>query len=169
MTLERNDSPIEILMVEDNEGDVRLTQEILGGIGFSLNFTVAADGEVAMACLRKEGEHGDSPRPDLIILDLNMPKKNGWEVLEDMKGDPDLSSIPVVILTSTTAEQGLLHDYGIHPSRYCQKPINANRFTNVITQLRSGASVTPTLPGTQAAQPEERPEQRKRSWWPFGR
>ena len=123
---------------------------------------------VFVACLRKEGDHADSPHPDLIILDLNMPKKNGWEVLEEMKADAGLSSIPVVILTSTTAEQGLLHDYGIHPSRYCQKPISANRFTNVITQLRSGATVPPTLPGTTPAQPEEQPEQRKKWWWPFG-
>ena len=117
------DKPIEILVVEDDPADARLTEETLKGSQHRLNITVAEDGEVAMALLRREGENAEAPRPDLILLDLKMPNKDGEEVLADMNEDPDLVTIPVMILTATEAEQSRLASYNIPPSRYCRKPL----------------------------------------------
>jgi CheY-like chemotaxis protein len=131
--------PIEVLLVEDNPGDVELTQRTLRDAAEPLNIAVAEDGEVAMAYLRREGEYANSPRPEFIILDLNMPKKNGYEVLAEMDADPDLQNIPVMILTSTQAERDRLEFLNVHPSRYCNKPLDLRRFNNVISHMRSAA------------------------------
>ena len=122
MTLGTDERPIQVLIVEDNPADVELTRRALGGAPYSHNVTVAEDGEVAVAMLRKQGEHTDVPRPDAIILDLKMPNKDGWEVLRDINGDPDLKGIPVMLLTTLQAESTQLAESGIHPSRYCRKP-----------------------------------------------
>ena len=122
MTLGTDERPIQVLIVEDNPADVELTRRALGGAPYSHNVTVAEDGEVAVAMLRKHGEHTDVPRPDAIILDLKMPNKDGWEVLRDINGDPDLKGIPVMLLTTLQAESTQLAESGIHPSRYCRKP-----------------------------------------------
>lgn len=138
MTLERSDTnPLDVLLVEDNPADVELTQRILQGSAHPLNVTVAEDGEVAMAVLRREGAHADAPRPDLIILDLNMPKKNGYEVLAEMNQNPDLEMIPVLVLTSTQAERDRLGFINVGPNRYCSKPLPIGRFNNIVGPLRS--------------------------------
>ena len=129
--------PLEVLLVEDNPADVELTQRILQDSEYPLNVAVAEDGEVAMNVLRKVGVHSNSPRPDLILLDLNMPRKTGYEVLDEMNQDEDLSRIPVLILTSTQAERDRLQFENVGPSRYCTKPLPIGRFNTIMGQLRS--------------------------------
>ena len=129
--------PVHVLLVEDNPADVEQTQRILEGSELPLNIAVAEDGEVAMAYLRKEGDHSNSPRPDVVLLDLNMPKKTGYEVLSEMNGDPNLRVIPVLILTSTQAERDRLQFDNVGPNRYCAKPIPIGRFNTIMSQLRS--------------------------------
>ena len=135
------DRPIEILLVEDNPGDVRLTQEILSRSKFSINITVAEDGEIAMAYLHREDDYLDSPRPDLVMLDLALPRKGGREVLAEMNAEPDLRSIPVMILTATDAEQDLLRFENFEPSRYSNKPIDINLFDRVLEKLTTSFSI----------------------------
>ena len=132
---------IEILLVEDNPGDVEITQRILKNSKFSLNIGLAENGEVAMAYLRREGEYSGAPRPDLILLDLAMPRKNGNEVLAEMNADLDLKSIPVMILTATQAERDRLYFDNFHPSRYCNKPIDLHRFDQVVEWLTNSSEV----------------------------
>jgi CheY-like chemotaxis protein len=120
--------PIEILLVEDNPGDVRLTMEALKEGKVRNRLSVVVDGVEAMAFLRREGMHRDAPRPDLILLDLNLPKKNGREVLAEVKGDPGLRRIPVVILTSSQAEQDIVQSYDLHANCYITKPIDLEQF-----------------------------------------
>ena len=134
--------PVDVLLVEDNPADVELTQRILQDSDYSLNIAVAEDGEVAMNVLRKVGVHSNSPRPDLILLDLNMPRKTGYEVLAEMNQDEDLSRIPVLILTSTQAERDRLQFENVGPSRYCTKPLPIGRFNTVMGQLRSDEYVS---------------------------
>ena len=169
MTLGSSERPIQILLVEDNPADVELAQRSLEKSEYSHNVTVAEDGEEAMALLRKEGDHADAPRPDLILLDLNLPKKSGQEVLAEINEDSDLTGIPVMILTGTDAERSLLSSYNIPPTRYCRKPMEASRFDMVVTQLRVFGS-QPVRMGEQAAQrAPAKKEGRKKGWWPFGR
>ena len=141
MTLGSSDRPIELLLVEDNPGDVELTRRILNGSQATLNISVAEDGEVAMAFLHKQGKYAASARPDLIILDLNMPKKDGYEVLGEMNATPQLRGIPVMILTSTQAERSRLYTYGVNPTTdlwgIYQKPIDLPSFDSLINQLRA--------------------------------
>ena len=138
MTLEGSDNkPLEVLLAEDNPADVELTQRILRDSEHSVNLTVAEDGEVTMAMLRQVGVHGDTPRPDLIPLDLNMPRKTGYEVLAEMNADANLRMIPVLILTSTQAERDRLYFDNVGPSRYCNKPLPIARFNSVVAHLRS--------------------------------
>ena len=126
---------IEILLVEDNPGDVRLTEEALkeGKILNSLN--VVADGVEAMAFLRREGKYSDAPRPELILLDLNLPKKDGREVLAEIKKDQELKSIPVVILTSSAAEQDIVKSYNLHANCYVTKPVDLDQFIHVVKSI----------------------------------
>ena len=135
------DRPIEILLVEDNPGDVELTKRILNSSAFAVNIAVAEDGEIAMAHLRREGEHLNSVRPDLVMLDLSLPRKDGLEVLADMNADTDLKIIPVMILTLSQAEQDLLRFENFDPSRYCNKPIDINQFDDILNRLTTTFSI----------------------------
>ncbi len=126
---------IEILLVEDNPGDVRLTQEALreGKIRNSLH--VVEDGEAAMAFVRREGDYADMPRPDLILLDLNLPKMDGREVLAQIKADPDLKRIPVVVLTTSQAEEDVLKVYNLNANCYITKPVDFEQFIKVVSAV----------------------------------
>jgi two-component system response regulator len=126
---------VEILLVEDNPGDIRLTQEALSETKILNRLTVAMDGVEAMECLRNEGRFVDAPRPDLILLDLNLPKKDGREVLEDIKEDPQLKHIPVVVLTVSQAEQDIIKSYNLHCNCYITKPINLDKFIEVVKAI----------------------------------
>jgi two-component system, chemotaxis family, response regulator Rcp1 len=124
--------PIEILLVEDSPGDVRLTKESLGEAKVRNNMIVASDGVEAMACLRREGQYANAHRPDLILLDLNLPRMNGFEVLDVIKEDPDLKRIPVVVLTTSQAEQDIVRSYNLHANAYVNKPVDLEQFIRVI-------------------------------------
>ena len=138
MVVEDSDiKPVDILLVEDNPADVELTQRILRDSDHPLRVTVAQDGEVAMAMLRKVGDHSDTPTPDLVLLDLNMPRMNGYEVLQEMSQNQDLNRIPILILTSTQAERDRLQFSNVSPSRYCTKPLPITRFNDILGWLRS--------------------------------
>lgn len=172
MSQENSSNPtagaVNILLVEDNPGDVELTERILKDSKFDLNINVAEDGEAAMTILRREGAHSGAARPDLILLDLNMPKMDGYQVLDALKHDDDLRSIPVMILTSTQGERDRLFGLGISPNRYCNKPLNLGQFDTLVGLLQSGAVPPETQPKPQ---PEEAvvAEEPKRKWWPFGK
>jgi chemotaxis family two-component system response regulator Rcp1 len=127
--------PIKILLVEDNPGDVRLTIEALREGKVHNELTVAGDGEQALALLRRQGEHADAPRPDVILLDLNLPRKDGREVLAEIKSDEDLRRIPVVILTTSKAEEDILRSYALHANCYVTKPVNLEQFITVVKSI----------------------------------
>lgn len=127
--------PIEILLVEDNPGDARLTMEALKEGKVRNNMRVVSDGVNAMAYLRREGEYANAERPDLILLDLNLPRKNGREVLAEIKEDPHLRRIPVVILTSSAAEEDLIKTYDLHANCYVTKPVGLDQFTSVVQSI----------------------------------
>ncbi|HEY7588750.1 MAG TPA: response regulator [Thermoplasmata archaeon] len=127
--------PIEILLVEDNPGDVRLTMEALKDGKVSNRLSVVGDGVEAMAFLRREGKFTNAPRPHLILLDLNLPKKDGREVLAEAKQDPDLKRIPVVILTTSEADQDILHSYELHANAYITKPVDFEHFIGVVKSV----------------------------------
>jgi CheY-like chemotaxis protein len=127
--------PVEILLVEDNPGDVRLTQEALREGKVRNHLAVASDGVEAIAYLRKEGEHAGAVRPDLILLDLNLPRKDGREVLAEIKGDPTLRHIPVVVLTSSQAEEDIARAYHLHANCYVTKPVDLDQFIRVVESI----------------------------------
>ena len=127
--------PIEILLVEDNPGDVRLTMELLRESKIHNRISVVNDGIGAMAYLRKEAEFREAPRPDLILLDLNMPRKDGREVLAEIKRDPDLKRIPVVVLTTSSAEQDIVRSYDHHANAYITKPVDLDQFAKVVRSI----------------------------------
>ena len=127
--------PIEILLVEDNEGDVRLAVEALKDAKIYNHINFVQDGVEAMAYVRKQGKYARALRPDLILLDLNMPKKDGREVLAEIKADPDLRSIPVVILTISQAEQDILKAYDLHANCYITKPVDLDQFNKVVHSI----------------------------------
>ena len=127
--------PIEILMVDDSMGDVRLAQEALKEGRVRNRLSVVHDGEQAMAFLRQEGEYADLPRPDLVLLDLNLPRMDGRQVLDAIKSDPELSSIPVVVLTTSEAEDDVLRSYSLHANAYVTKPVDFERFIDVVRQI----------------------------------
>jgi chemotaxis family two-component system response regulator Rcp1 len=133
----RDAAPIEVLLVEDSPGDVRLTQEAFKDAKVHINLHVAPDGAKAMAFLNREGEHANAPRPDLILLDLNLPKKDGREVLAEIKGDPKLKSIPVVILTTSSSEADILRSYQLHANCYITKPVGLEGFLTVVKSIDS--------------------------------
>ena len=167
MALGSSERPLEILLVEDNPGDARLAQETIKESEYQANVTLAEDGEAAMAHLRKEGEHAGSPSPDLVLLDLRLPGKDGTEVLAEMFDDDELRKIPVFILTGTEAEQAMLSSYNIPPMRYSRKPLDVRRLDTVIRQLRVFSQQPIQIPGRSrgAAQPAGT---KKKWWWPFG-
>jgi len=129
--------PIDILLVEDNPGDADLAREALNGSKISNKLYVVEDGEVAMKFLHKNNGYGDVPRPDLILLDLNLPKKDGREVLADIKADRHLKRIPVVILTSSHAEEDVIKSYNLHANCYITKPIDLGQFVKVVRSIES--------------------------------
>jgi two-component system, chemotaxis family, response regulator Rcp1 len=126
---------IEILLVEDNPGDVRLTREALKDGKIVNNLHVAENGVEALAFLRREGKYHDAVRPELILLDLNLPKKDGREVLAEIKADKDLKRIPVVILTSSEAEQDIVKSYNLHANCYVTKPVDLDQFITVVKSI----------------------------------
>lgn len=127
--------PIEILLVEDNPGDVRLTREALRDAKVLNHVNVAADGVEALAFLRQHVGYRQCPRPDLIFLDLNLPKKDGREVLEEIKQDEGLRHIPVVILTTSQAEQDVLESYRLRANAYVTKPVDLDQFLKVVKSI----------------------------------
>ncbi len=124
--------PIEVLLVEDNPGDVRLTREALKDAKVWNNLHVVEDGDAAIAFARQDAEYADSPRPDLILLDLNLPKRDGREVLAILKADEDLRRIPVVVLTTSAAEQDILKAYDLNANCYITKPVDFDQFIGVV-------------------------------------
>jgi two-component system, chemotaxis family, response regulator Rcp1 len=131
----RPNSIVEILLVEDNPGDVRLTREALAEGKVRNNLSVVHDGIEALAFLRREGRYAKAPAPDLILLDLNMPKKDGREVLAEIKTDKQLKAIPVVILTTSAAERDILKSYQLHANSYITKPVDLAQFIEVIRSI----------------------------------
>ena len=127
--------PIEVLLVEDDPGDVLMTREAFEENKVANRLTVVSDGASAMAYLRKEGEHADAATPDLVLLDLNLPRMDGREVLAAMKSDPELRRIPVVVLTTSEAEEDVLRSYSLHANAYVTKPVDFQRFISVVRQI----------------------------------
>lgn len=127
--------PINVLLVEDSPGDVRLTQEAFRAADSSIRLQVASDGVEAMAFLRHEGVHDHAPRPDLILLDLNLPKMDGREVLAHIKEDDRLKAIPIVILTTSDAEADIVKSYQLHANCYLSKPVQLDAFENLVESI----------------------------------
>ena len=138
--------PALILLVEDALGDIRLTQEALKNGKIANQIQVASDGVEAMAILRRQGAYADAPRPDLILLDLKLPKKDGHEVLAELKEDPDLKRIPVAVLTSSKADEDILKSYNLHANCYITKPVNAEQFIATVKSLEHFWLAIATLP-----------------------
>jgi CheY-like chemotaxis protein len=161
------DSSVEILLVEDNPADARLAQDTIEQSERNANITHAEDGEIALSILRKEGEHSDAPTPDLILLDLRMPNKDGTQVLAEMSQDANLSSIPVMLLTGTQAEASLLESYAIPASRYVRKPLQLEQLERVLGQLDSLGRRPIQMPWF-APQESASSGKKRRWWWPFG-
>jgi two-component system, chemotaxis family, response regulator Rcp1 len=141
--------PIEILLVEDNPGDVRLAMEALRDTQVRNKLHVARDGVEGLAFLRREAEHAHAPRPDLILLDLNLPRKDGREVLAEMKADPGLHTIPVIILTTSCAEQDVLRSYELQANCYISKPVELDQFITVVKSIEDFWLTIVTLPGSR--------------------
>ena len=143
--IERN-SPIDILLIEDNPGDERLTREALKEGKVYSNLHWVKDGVEAMSFLRREGKYADVPRPDIILLDLNLPKKDGREVLQDIKNDDALKRIPVVVLTTSKAEEDVLRTYNLHANCYVTKPVDLEKFIVVVKSIDVFWLTVVTLP-----------------------
>lgn len=129
--------PIEILLIEDSPGDARLTREALRDSKVRNNLTVVEDGVEALAFLRRAPGYEDVPRPDIILLDLNLPRKGGREVLVEIKNDPDLKRIPVVILTTSDDDRDILASYDLHANCYITKPVDLSRFITIVQNIES--------------------------------
>jgi chemotaxis family two-component system response regulator Rcp1 len=129
--------PVQILLVEDSPGDIRLTREVLRDAKIANELHIVGDGEQAMAFLRCEGDYADVRRPDLILLDLNLPRKDGREVLAELKDDPELHLIPVIVLTTSAAEQDVLRSYDLKAACYITKPIDLDEFISVVRSIES--------------------------------
>lgn len=141
-------SPIEILLVEDDPGDALITKEALEHSKVLNNLQVLANGEEAIAYLRREGQHADAIRPDLILLDLNLPRVDGREVLAEIKADPALRRIPVVVLTTSAAEEDILRSYDLHANAYVTKPVDFERFVEVVRKVDDFFFTVVRLPGS---------------------
>jgi chemotaxis family two-component system response regulator Rcp1 len=133
--VERVEQSIEILLVDDNPGDVRLTREALAGFQVPCRLSVVKDGVEAISFLGRQGEFAQAPRPHLILLDLNLPKKDGYEVLAEIKRDPMLKGIPVIVLTTSQAEEDILASYDLHANCYIAKPVEWHQFAAVIQSI----------------------------------
>jgi two-component system, chemotaxis family, response regulator Rcp1 len=132
-----NGKSVEILLVEDNPADVRLTREIFEHDGDPTHLNVVGDGELAMAYLRRQEPYSDVPRPQLVLLDLNLPKKDGREVLEEMKADANLCKIPVVVLTTSAAESDISRSYELHANCYITKPLDLDEYFDVVGSIKN--------------------------------
>jgi len=150
-SLTRTWRPVEILLVEDNPGDVRLTQEALKESKICNHLSVVTDGVEAVEYLRREGRFAQAVRPDLILLDLNLPRKNGREVLAEIKEDQDLRRIPVVILTISQDEEDVFKAYNLHANCYVNKPLDLNRFLKVVQSIEDFWLTIVKLPPTGEA------------------
>ena len=138
--------PIDILLVEDNAADVRLTREALKDAKVLNTLHVVRDGLAALGFLHQRGPYAHSPRPDLILLDLNLPRKDGREVLAEIKQDTDLKRIPVVVLTTSRAEEDVIRSYDLHANAYVTKPVDLAQFLKVVRSLEAFWLVVVTLP-----------------------
>ena len=138
--------PVEILLVEDNPGDVRLTQEALKDGDIPHHLHVVNDGEEAMSYLHRQWPFDSVPRPDLILLDLNLPKKDGRQVLEDVKTDPELRQIPIVVLTTSRADYDIASAYDLQANCYIQKPVDLNQFWTIVRWIEKFWLSTAALP-----------------------
>ncbi|MEU0211206.1 response regulator [Streptomyces canus] len=128
-------SPIDVLLVEDDPGDELMTREAFEDNKIGNTLHVVRDGEEALDFLYRRGDHADAPRPDLILLDLNLPKYDGRQVLEKIKSDPDLAHIPVVVLTTSAAEEDILRSYKLHANAYVTKPVDLDQFIAAVRQI----------------------------------
>ncbi len=146
MTPSLDARPVEILLVEDSPTDTRLTIEALHEGKVANNLTHVEDGVEALAFLRREGRYASAPRPDLILLDLNLPRKDGREVLEELKNDPTLKTIPVVVLTTSRADQDILRSYQLHANCYITKPVDFKQFLDVVHTIERFWLTVVTLP-----------------------
>jgi CheY-like chemotaxis protein len=138
--------PVEVLLVEDNPGDIRLTQEAFKDGRMLVNLTVATDGVQALEILNHRGPYTAMPRPDLILLDLNLPKKNGREVLVEIKADEQLKRIPVIVMTTSKAEQDIYRVYNLNANCYITKPVELDEFLNVVRSIEDFWLTIVTLP-----------------------
>jgi two-component system response regulator len=129
------DQPLKVLLVEDDPGDVIIAREALAAGRLSTNLHVVSDGVEALAYLRRDGGYADAARPDLILLDLNLPRKSGHEVLAEVKQDPDLRRIPVVVLTTSQAQEDVVKSYDLHASVHVSKPVDFDNYTKVVRQI----------------------------------
>ncbi len=142
----KKNRPVNILLIEDNPGDIRLAQEAFKEGKIDVNLDVVMDGMEAIHFLNKSGPYQESSRPDLILLDLNLPKKDGREVLGEIKVDPSLRSIPVVILTTSNAEQDIAQSYDLHVNCYINKPVDFDHFFDIIKKIEEFWLKTAILP-----------------------
>ncbi|MDZ4799195.1 MAG: response regulator [Bryobacteraceae bacterium] len=142
----RQTRPVEVLLVEDNPGDVRLTQEALKDGRVLVNLTVAVDGVEALEMLKSSGSFSGRPRPDLILLDLNLPRKSGREVLEEIKADDELKRIPVIVMSTSKAEQDICKAYNLNANCYVTKPVELDEFLNVVRSIEDFWLTVVTLP-----------------------
>ena len=147
--------PVEILLVEDNPGDVRLTQEALKDGQIPHHLSVTHDGEQAMAYLRHEPPYEEASRPDLILLDLNLPRKDGRQVLEDVKSDPQLREIPIVVLTTSRADYDIASAYDLQANCYIQKPVDLNQFWAIVRWIEKFWLATAALPSQVRAKVQD--------------
>lgn len=138
--------PVEILLVEDNPGDVRLTIEAFRERQVNSHLNVTGDGVEALAFLRRQGKYANAPRPDLILLDLNLPRKTGHEVLAEAKTDENLRRIPVIILTTSTSEEDIIRTYNLHANCYITKPMDLEQFVDVVRRIEEFWLSTARLP-----------------------
>ena len=137
MTPSAHAEPVQILLVEDSPGDIRLTREVLRDAKIANELHIVGDGEEAMGFLRRERQYADAPRPDLILLDLNLPRKDGREVLAELKEDPALHLIPVIVLTTSGAEQDVMRSYDLKAACYITKPIDLDEFISVVRSIEA--------------------------------
>src|SRR6202034_156581 len=151
--------PIEVLLVEDSPGDVRLTQEAFREANRSINLHIASDGVEAMAFLKREGANANAPRPDLILLDLNLPRMDGREVLAEIKSDPNLKTIPTIILTTSESEADIVKSYQLQANCYLSKPVQLNAFENLVRSVGDFWLTKVKFPGKGL--PGEKPNQFK--------
>jgi chemotaxis family two-component system response regulator Rcp1 len=142
---------IQVLLVEDNPGDVRLTKEALKEGKLLNQLTVVGDGVEALSFLRRQGIYADAPQPELILLDLNLPKKDGREVLAEIKADPNLRRIPVVVLTTSSSEEDILKIYDLHANCYITKPVDLEQFMGVVKSIEDFWVSVVKLPSHEAA------------------